>query len=141
MSAQGMISARRRFSHPAAAFAVMGGPLAWFLALNVGYALADWPCFADGHRLSTPGASHAWSGSAIALVTLIAVLIALAAAWTAWRHLQGTGRGAADRGGLMNPEDGWARFLALWGVLLGCGFALASLMCGIGFFLLPRCAG
>jgi hypothetical protein len=33
------------------------------------------------------------------------------------------------------------RFLALWGALLGGGFALATAITGVAFVTLPRCAG
>ena len=32
-------------------------------------------------------------------------------------------------------------FCALWGVVLGSGFALATLVTGVAFVFLPRCAG
>ena len=51
---------------------------------------------------------------------------------------------AKQRGGsvhLLETAAGRTRFLALWGVLLGSGFRVATLHDRGGLILLPRCAG
>jgi hypothetical protein len=111
------------------AFGLAGGPLAWFLQFNAGYALASWPCFPQDHRMQLPMDGYAWSLPTMVMIMICGVLIALAALWVSWRNLQ------------KSPTEGRSRFLALWGVMLGGGFALASLVTGVAFALLPRCAG
>ncbi len=111
------------------AFGLAGGPVAWFLQFNAGYALASWPCFPHDHRMQLPMDGYAWSLPIMVVIMISGVLIALAALWISWRNLQ------------KSPTEGRTRFLALWGVMLGGGFALASLVTGVAFATLPRCAG
>jgi hypothetical protein len=108
-------------------FTLFGGPLAWFIQLNAGFALASQPCFLRGERTVMPHWSPDWTFSGMIAVTVIACLIALLAALISWRALGGSG--------------GRTRFLARWGLVLGIGSAVASALTTVGFFLLPRCAG
>jgi len=113
-------------------FRLFGAPTAWFVELCGGFALATQACVIDGVPRMAP-ASLQWTGTAMALLMGIAVLIALSAALLAWRALR-----RAQPGG---HGDERAGFLALWGVLLGGVFALATAMTAVGFLILPRCAG
>ena len=124
------------------AFAVAGGPAAWFLQFNAGYALASWPCFPGDHRMQLPMDGYAWSFPAMVAITVAGVAIALAALWVSWRVFQRTRDEApGDHHHLLEAGTGRTRFLALWGIVLGSGFALASLVTSIAFVFLPRCAG
>ena len=124
------------------AFGVAGGPLAWFAQLNAGYALASWPCFPQDQRMASPLEGYAWSGAAMVAVMIAAVCIALLAIGISWRAFQRTrDEGSGDHGHLMEVGTGRTRFLAFWGVVLGIGFTLATLLTGIAFVVLPRCAG
>jgi hypothetical protein len=133
---------RDRVSALELAFAVAGGPVAWFLQFNAGYALASWPCFPGDHRMQLPMDGYAWSFPAMVVVMIAGVVIALAALWISWRALQRTRQESpGDHRHLLEVGSGRTRFLALWGVVLGGGFALASLVTGVAFVFLPRCAG
>lgn len=133
---------RERVSLWELGFGVIGGPLAWFLQFNAGYALASWPCFPADQRMSSPLAGYAWSMSAMVGTLIGGVLIALAALWVSWRALQRTREeGPGDHHHLMEVGAGRTRFLALWGVVLGGGFAVATLVTAVAFIVLPRCAG
>lgn len=133
---------RGRVSIGKLAFSVVAGPLAWFLQLNVGYALASWPCFPADQRMPSPGSEYAWSFPGMVGALFGAVLIALAALWVAWTILHNTRTEApGDHRQLMEVGAGRTRFLALWGVLLGSGFAIATLVTAVAFIVLPRCAG
>jgi hypothetical protein len=124
------------------AFGLAAGPVAWFVQFNAGYALASWPCFPTDHRMQVPIDGYAWSRPIMVAVMIAGVLIALAALWISWRNLQRT---REERPGghrhLMDTGTGRTRFLALWGVMLSIGFALASVVTGVAFAVLPRCAG
>lgn len=124
---------RARFS-PHTAFGVIGGPLAWFTQLLAGYALASGPCFLHDQRLLTPGRYFAWTHAGMVVVLLLCTLVALAAFWVSWQNL----RRLSER---VSAGAGRARFIATWGVVLGAGFCVATLLTGIGIGLLPRCAG
>jgi hypothetical protein len=133
---------RDRVSGLELGFAVAGGPIAWFLQFTVGYALASWPCFPGDHRMQVPMVGYAWSFPAMVAVMLAGVVIALLAFWVSWRAFQRTrDEGGGDHRHLLETGAGRTRFLALWGVLLGSGFAVASLVTGVAFVFLPRCAG
>jgi hypothetical protein len=123
-------------------FGVLAGPLAWYLQLCAGYALASTPCFRDGVRVAAPLEVLQWTRPAMIAAMLAGAVIALLAVGVSWRALrrtrQETGGGSAH---LLEMGTGRTRFLALWGVLLGGAFAIATAMTAVAFILLPRCAG
>jgi hypothetical protein len=145
-----MSDARHAGSHPAPKrdalrphegfFALFGGPVAWFIQLNAGFALASQPCFIDGARaLELPRDS-----TRPAMLTLIAAAcaIALIAMYVSWRAYKRTeDESPGDHRHLLEVGTGRTRFLALWGVYLSAGSALVTLMTAVAFFVLRRCAG
>jgi len=122
------------------AFGLWGGPVAWFIQLCAGYGLASWPCFPNDHRLVAPRIS--WSMDLMDALLIVGVLIALAAAYVSsqtlvaaraeMRAVAGTGASAAA---------GRKCFLALWGIVWGVGFAVATAFTAVAFIALPRCGG
>lgn len=123
-------------------FGVVGGPAAWFVQLCAGYALASWPCFPKDERGLVPVAGYEWTWPAMIGLLVAGGLVALAAFFVSWRVLRRT---RDEMGGgnqaLMEIGAGRTRFLALWGVLLGGGFALATIVTAVAFSVLSRCAG
>lgn len=115
------------------AFGLLGGPAAWFAQLLVGYALASGPCFPHDQRLAAPPPQWTWSHAGIVLMVLLCTVVALAALRVSWSDLRGGSRRGAPAGR--------ARFIAAWGVALGGGFCVATLLTAVGIALLPRCAG
>jgi hypothetical protein len=108
-------------------FGLFGGPLAWFVQLCCGFALASQPCFRGGNRVAAPPPALQWTWPAMILLMAAAVAIALLSLLVSWRTFtRSTGR---------------TRFLALWGILLGGSFALAAAFTAVAFLTLPRCAG
>ena len=89
-------------------FAVLGGPVAWFLGFNFDYALVRIACTEQ-------------SMVPLHLVTLLTLPIAVAAAWTGWREWQRAGGGEPDEGGSVLSRS---RFMAVLGLLSGAFFAL-----------------
>jgi hypothetical protein len=123
-------------------FAVAGGPIAWGVQLNAGYALASWPCFPGDHRMHLPLDGYAWSWPTLVAVMFAGALIAIAALLVSLRILRATrDPRLGDARHLMASGTGRTRYLALWGVTFGAGFAVASLATGIAFIVLPRCGG
>jgi hypothetical protein len=118
---------------------IIGGPLAWFAQFCAGYALASWPCFPKAQRALVPLAGYDWTWPAMIIVMIGGVIVALAAFFVSWRTLQRTQAAQAPRDLI---DDGGSRrpFLALWGMVLGAGFALATLITAVAFVVLPRCA-
>jgi hypothetical protein len=123
-------------------FALFGGPVAWFLQLCAGYALASEPCFRDGYRAAAPLPALQWTWPAMILAMGVAIAVSLLALLVSWRTFNRTREdGAGDAHPPVGVSEGRTRFLALWGVLLGSGFALATALTAVAFLTLPRCAG
>lgn len=120
-------------------FAVLGGPLAWFVQFCAGYALASWPCFAKAERTLVPLAGYDWTWPAMILVLIGGVIVALCAFFISLRNYQRT-KGAPDQGEPVDDRASRRHFLALWGMVLGAGFALATVITAVAFVVLPRCA-
>lgn len=122
-------------------FGLIAGPLAWMAQLDLGYALANRSCFPKDERALLPLAGYAWAWPAMGIGMLAAVTIGLAALLVSWRAYRATraehGAGAHE---LIDTGAGRTRFLALWGVLLGGGFALASALSSVALIVVPRCA-
>jgi hypothetical protein len=123
-------------------FGVLGGPLAWYLQLCSGFALASAPCFRDGVRVAAPLPVLEWTWPAMIAAMLAGVVLSLLAFGVSWRAFRRTQQEAAGGSAqLLDRGAGRTRFLALWGMLLGSAFAVAAAMTAMAFILLPRCAG
>jgi hypothetical protein len=123
-------------------FGLFGGPLAWFLQLCGGYALASQPCFVNGSLARAPPASSHWTWPAMIGLMVVAVLIALASFLVSRQAFKRTREEThGDHYHLMETGAGRTRFLALWGMVMGSGFALATVLTAVAFLTLPRCAG
>lgn len=121
-------------------FRLFGGPLAWYLQLCAGYALASQPCFRNGHRVVLPLPAFEWTWPAMILAMIAAVAVALLSLLVSWRTLRRTWAEASGESTQLIAV-GRTKFLALWGVLLGGAFALAAAITAVAFIMLPRCAG
>jgi hypothetical protein len=123
-------------------FALFGGPLAWFAQLNVGFALASQPCFFNGERSAVPHLQTDWTWPSMIGLMIIACVIALLSTLISWRAYVSTDDEAADdHRRAIEAGNRRTRFLALWGIFLGAGSALATASTAVAFFVLPRCAG
>jgi hypothetical protein len=123
-------------------FGLFGGPIAWFLQFCAGYTLASEPCFRAGERLATPVPALQWTLLAMCLSMTAGVAVALLSLIVSWRAYRRTkDEASGERAHPVETGAGRARFLSLWGVLLGSTFAVATAMTGVAFLTLPRCAG
>ena len=121
-------------------FAVLGGPLAWFLQLNADFALASNPCFFDNERSVVPQLSYDWTWHTMIVIAAAAIVVALAATLAALRAHRLASKENRD-GEVHEIGAGRTRFLALWGICLGACSALLIALTALAFFMLPRCAG
>lgn len=123
-------------------FGLFGGPIAWFVQHCAGYALASEACYPGHLRRTALPASLAWTRAAIAAVMLGACVIALLALVSSVRSYRRSSsdmrREPAD---VMRVSADRTCFLSLWGMIFGAGFAAASVITFIAYFVLPRCAG
>jgi hypothetical protein len=117
------------------AFRLWTGPLAWIVQLCVGEALVDWPCFPSAQRLLVPLTGYGWSGTVAAALLVMCAALAFVAGWQAWREWRGL------QGNHQLSRDDRARFIALWGAILGIGFGVATLATLVAFAMVPQCLG
>jgi hypothetical protein len=121
-------------------FAVFGAPIAWFIQLCADYALASEPCFRDGHRSIDPLPQLIWTGPAMIAIMIAAILVAALSFLASWRAFS-RARAFSPADISTSKEASRTRFLALWGMAFGGGFALAAALSTVALLTLPRCAG
>lgn len=122
--------------------ALFAGPLAWFVQLCAGYALASEACYPGAERRLTLPAQLGWTRAAIAVLMIAACLVALLALASSLRSYRRSS-GELRHGTAQAARSGADRtcFLALWGIIFGAGSAVGSLLTFLAYFVLPRCAG
>jgi hypothetical protein len=126
----------------AAAFALSGGPVAWFIQLCANFWMASWSCFPTDHRGIKPIAGIDWSWPSMLALWAASMLIAVLALLTSWRLFKETREGRdRDYYHLIEDGDGRLAFLAFWGVLFSGGALLTLIFNVVAFVVLPRCAG
>lgn len=117
-------------------------PLAWFVQLAVGFGMTSWPCFPSMERHTTPLPGYGWTSIGTLVLLLVCALLACTTAFLSWRIFRDV---REESGGghdaLAEMGQGRTRFMALWGLYLGMGFALATLVTLPAFALVPRCLG
>lgn len=124
------------------AFGIVAGPAAWFIQVCAGEALASEPCFPDGHRFLVPPSGLGWTWPALIALLVVCALVAAAAFIVSWRTYRTTcAETTGEAGNLFDEGVGRTRFMALWGMLYGAGFCLATLFTLAAYSALPRCAG
>lgn len=131
-----------KLSSGRAFFMLFGGPIAWFVQICAGASLMSWPCFPHADRLVLPIAGYGWTRAGAVIVSLACLATAVAAGLISLAKLREV---AEEKEGshadLIEVGHGRTRFTGMWGVILGFGFALASLLALIPFFVVSRCAG
>jgi hypothetical protein len=115
-----------------------GGPLAWLVQLCVSYGLAADPCYAGPERVG--GGTGMGTGIGIILVLLGCLAVAATGAVVSLRVYRRTRHEMeGSAGDLFEGGRGRTRFLALWGILLGAGFAGLILLNGVALVGVPAC--
>ena len=145
MSDQGLTNhpspKRRRVGGRELAFALWGGPLAWFAQLNINYALVATPCFPGPHRnLQLPGNAQ-WTYVLAIIVYLMLLAVAVCAGLLSARLFRRVGgETAGSDADVEEAGTGRTRFLSYWGMLLGFGFAVVILVNAAALIFIPPCA-
>ena len=130
----------KRASTLATAFGLWAGPLAWFIQVCAGAALASWPCYPlDSPRL-TPPSGYGWTWGTVIGISLAAVVISLLALFVSRAIYERTGAKRPSDQGEVATADERACFMALWGMLLSAGSVAVTAFTTVVLFLLPRCA-
>jgi hypothetical protein len=102
---------------------VFAGPFAWAFDLVLSYSLVQWTCGGG-----PPVVLH--------LVTLLALAIIAAGAYSAWTALQVAPSGAPDDGA---EPDQRGRFMAMLGLLMCAFFAVVVIAGAIPRWVLDAC--
>lgn len=113
-------------------FGFLAGLIVWPLLLFVDYAFEAMACNAG----VSSGVITIW----LHVITLIAVLIMIAAIAVSWRSWQTMGKGDGTESG-PDVAGGRASFMALSGVILGILFLFFILVSDIAPFYLSACGG
>ena len=123
-------------------FAIVAAPLAWFILVCAGEALANEACFPYGPRLRAPLAGLEWTWPALIALLIACVLVSLAAILISWKMYRVTcSEEGGKQAGLLDEGVGRTRFMALWGLLYSVGFCAATLFSVASYWALPRCGG
>ena len=129
-------------STPLAFFMLFGGPIAWFVQLCGSVWLLDWPCFPMMDRYVLPLPSFTWSRPAAIVLVVLCLLVALGAGWVSLSKLREVRQEKeGSHTDLIEIGHGRTRFTAMWGAILGFGFAIATFLTIIPFLTVSRCAG
>ena len=115
------------------AFGLFAGPVMWSIQELVSYPLAAQSCYPGSVPLREPLISSV--GLLVALTTLIALVVTVAALLVALRNWRAAGS-IAEREA---PDENRTRFLSLAGVLVSALFILAIVLNGVPVLLLSPC--
>lgn len=132
---------RKRTGRWEMAFALWGGPAAWYAQLNINYALMSTPCFPGSERNLELPRNAEWTHVTAGIVYLLLFMVALAAGFLSLRLFRRVG--GEDAGSQANVEEagtGRTRFLTYWGMLMGFGFALVIFVNAAALIMVPPCA-
>jgi hypothetical protein len=118
--------------------ALVAAPTIWGLRLVLNFALASYFCFPGSIRhYALPG----WTWPTLLGVDALALAVAVLAALASWRNWQASRDEAAAAGApLIELGEGRTRFLALWGLMTGVGFAVAIGFDLVALWIVPVCA-
>jgi hypothetical protein len=130
------LSTRRAF------FMLFGGPIAWFVQLCGSVWLLGWPCYPMMDRYAQPMPNYGWTRAGAGGLLAICLMVALAAGLVSLAKLREVkDEKAGDHTDLIEVGHGRTRFTAMWGVILGFGFAIASILTIVPFLTVSRCVG
>jgi len=130
---------RRRIGLTSLLFCLAAPPMAWTAHLTANFAIADRLCFPGDTALvsvATPDRSSVVIYGPSAAAILIC-LIAAAIAHKNWRRTRDEKCGA--HGPLMEVGEGRSRFMALCGLLVAAGFAVATVFDSLSLFMARTC--
>jgi hypothetical protein len=131
----------RGISRAALYFGLIASGVVWFAQLIVKYAIDSHFCYPGSMPPSSNApANLSWLWPLLLAIDLVALAVALAAAFVSWRDwsaiLAETGIKATEpTDAIETPE----RFFALWGMLFALSFSVAILFDLINVLVLHRC--
>jgi uncharacterized membrane protein len=131
---------RHRVSPLALWFGLVGAPAAWSAQLLIDYPFAAHACYPHLVPLTAPfmGRGRLWT--ILAIVSIAAVLVSLAALAVAYRSWRATkDEAAGETHEALDSGEGRTRFMAMAAVMTGTLFSLAAITHGISLLLVSPC--
>lgn len=125
-----------------ALFMLFGGPAAWLVQVCLSASMLSWSCYPMTERLPAPMPGYGWTRIGALVLLALCVGVALAAGFVSRAKLNEVkNEKSGGHAELIEVGHGRTRFTALWGVILGFGFTIASLLTLVAFIMVPRCVG
>jgi hypothetical protein len=124
------------------ALALVATPSLWGLRLVINYALDSYFCYpGDARRFALAG-GVAWVWPTLLAIDLLVLVFAASAAAISYRQWRASRDELASFGSapMIEIGEGRTRFLALWGLLIGVGFAIAMVFDLFTLWIVPPCA-
>jgi hypothetical protein len=130
---------RRRIGLTSLLFCLAAPPMAWTAHLTANFVLADRLCFPGDTALVSSGVADRSPFVAYgpSLGALLICLISAAIAWENWRRTRDEKQGA--HGPLVEVGEGRSRFMALCGLFVALGFAVATVFDSLSLFMARTC--
>lgn len=116
-------------------FGAFGGAAAWGVQLLASVALGSATCVRSGGAVASFGSTW-WT---LAVISALALLVALASTQAAARSLSRERSARAGRGGAPPVPAGWADFVALAGLLLDGLFVVGVVASTLPLFMVSIC--
>ncbi len=119
-------------------FSLAAPPLAWSFQSIAGYGISSEACYPGDTPRTVPIFSGMWDLLLILNVAAIVIgVIAISVAYRNWNTTRGETDG--DSQNLIERGEGRTRFIAMWGLLLGSGFVLATVFSSVALLISPQC--
>lgn len=130
--------ARHQASLGSLCFSLAAPPVAWSVQSIAGYGVSSAACFPGDTPRMTPLFADLWPWLlAINAAALVVGVLGILFAYRNWRATRGETGGNSQH--LIERGEGRTRFLAMWGLLLGSGFIVATLFSSATLLISPLC--
>ena len=119
-------------------FSLAAPPLAWSLQSIAGYGISSEACYPGDTPRNVPLFSGMWDLLLVLNVAALVIgVIAISVAYRNWNATRAETDG--DSRNLIERGEGRTRFVAMWGLLLGSGFVLATVFSSVALLISPLC--
>jgi hypothetical protein len=119
-------------------FSLAAPPLSWSLQSIVGYGIYSEACYPGDTPRTMPLLPGMWG--LLLMLNVAALVIGVIAISVAYRNWNATRRETGgDSQHLIERGEGRTRFVAMWGLLLGSGFVVATVFSSVALLISPLC--
>jgi hypothetical protein len=137
----GDVTGRDRRDIAALLFGLAAGPAGWIAQLLLDYGLASYACYpADRPFLQTPPPGWSAEKPVLAVIAAVCLAFVLCGLWISvlsWRRTREERPQGAHH--VIEVGEGRSCFLALCGILVSTGFAVAIVASAVSLLVVPSC--